>query len=68
MRMAVDKARNDGLPFQIDHARCRAGMDCDLGVGAYRGDTFARDGDGLVNRRSVVERNDLAALQDHISR
>ena len=70
MEMRVDQAGQDDTPLHVGHARVRPGEGEYLRVAADPHDLRAvralAPGDGLRNREVVVDRDDLAVVQDAV--
>ena len=64
VRVVVDHAGHDRAAGQIDPARRRSGERRDVVVAADGDDAVALDGDGLRDRESLVDGDDLAAGED----
>ena len=68
MRVAVVQARNDGPAVEVAHAGRRRGVRGHAGIGADRNDAIAGNRDRLCDHRLAVDRDDLAVLEDEVSR
>ena len=68
VRVAVDQARNDGPAVEVAHAGRGRGVRGHAGIGADRNDAVAGNRDRLRDHRLAVDRDDLAVLEDEVSR
>ena len=64
--MRIDQSRQDGLALQIDLPRLRAGQAQDRVVSAHGHDPVAADGHRLGEAELIVDRHDLAVVQDDV--
>ena len=68
VRVAIVQARNDGPAVEIAHAGRGRGVRGHARIGADRNDPIASNRDRLRERRLAVDRDDLAVLEDEVSR
>ena len=66
VQMRIDQSRQDGFAPQIDLPRLRAGQAAYRLVAAHGDDPVAQDGHRFGQAEAVVDRHDLAVVQDEV--